>query len=359
MAVHNLKILQLNCQRSESVMYDLGQWIIRYRFDICLLQEPYIFKGKLRGIPLGMIVSISRSGRAGIVVPSGPTECMFLGEIGGDDCVSVLVKGFFGKLYLSSSYCGYDVNMNDTLVNLDRICMRFGREKMLIGMDANASNLLWHSKGRMNGSERWRRGNILEDWILTNDSGIYVTNEPSEYFSFSGPMGESDINVSLSNISDWVFSLLIKHDSGISDHNPSVMVFDLNTVENVQMNELPYWIEKDVNWVVYEQNLYDRANELSVNNFMDLALDEKINLLSNWTTKTNDECMKKRKVKVINDVRWWNDNMESLKSDVRRARKKYQRARKRDCERAECRWREWIECVKIYKKSMKEAKTMN
>ncbi|MGZ7314095.1 hypothetical protein ACXWRI_09565, partial [Streptococcus pyogenes] len=65
--------------------------------------------------------------------------------------------------------------------------------------DANASSSLWHSKvsRHSSGYQSHGRGEMLSEWVLCNS--VDVLNEPSEWYTFDGPGGKSDIDVTLAN----------------------------------------------------------------------------------------------------------------------------------------------------------------
>ena len=95
---------------------------------------------------------------------------------------------------------------------------------LLVGLDASATLLVWHSKNSEAARDRDIRGDILAEYIV--ESGLVVLNEDSEFFTFAGPVGSSDIDVTLANASleqiftwDWN----VRSDFGVSDHNPMVI----------------------------------------------------------------------------------------------------------------------------------------
>lgn len=131
--------------------------------------------------------------------------------------------------------------------------MKYGEMKngrVLFGMDANAVSSLWYGKGRGGGRENEIR-RLLEKWIVAN--GMIVLNEPSEWFTFTGPNGQSDIDVTLTkgiNVGcryEWE----IKSDWGISDHN--VVLIRMLYVANQDMVVSGYrWAWKNVDWEEYK-----------------------------------------------------------------------------------------------------------
>lgn len=52
-------------------MQDLGQWARERGLNILLLQEPYVFNGGVRGLPMGMKVYLDTKGQSAIIINNG------------------------------------------------------------------------------------------------------------------------------------------------------------------------------------------------------------------------------------------------------------------------------------------------
>ena len=77
--------------------------------------------------------------------------------------VCVWLKGDFGEVCVVSMYCRYCQDIEPYLSYMDRV-HRFARGKCVIfGMDANATSLLWFSKGGGRIRENEMRGSSLEE----------------------------------------------------------------------------------------------------------------------------------------------------------------------------------------------------
>jgi len=69
------KLLQLNCQKSYSVMCDIGQMTCERGSVVALLQEPYANNGCVRGLPAGMRVFPDSRANSAVVLNDVGTEC--------------------------------------------------------------------------------------------------------------------------------------------------------------------------------------------------------------------------------------------------------------------------------------------
>ncbi|KAJ3659924.1 hypothetical protein Zmor_011586 [Zophobas morio] len=90
----------------------------------------------------------------------------------------------------------------------------------IIGADANAISPLWHSKTVSAGRNREFRGETLTEFLTPNN--LHIVNMSSELFTFSGPQGSSDIDLTFAGpglIRDFSTTWTVCPDLGISDHN--------------------------------------------------------------------------------------------------------------------------------------------
>ena len=74
-------------------MSDLCNCLMNERVDVCMLQEPYVLEGCVRGLASGM--------RAVAVVCSDSFECLELQGTAGESAVCVWIKGVFGDVMSS------------------------------------------------------------------------------------------------------------------------------------------------------------------------------------------------------------------------------------------------------------------
>lgn len=239
MSDRGMCVLQYNCQRAYAAMCDLGEVMSERGVSVALLQEPYVQDECVRGLPLSMdvIVDGRKSPKAAIVVNDPKLEVMCVRECTNKYGVCVWLKRDFGEMYVVSVYCQFGKDIEPYLAYLERVREVTNGTRVLVGMDANAVSPLWYSKGRGRSRESDMRGRVLEDWVVAND--MIVLNEPCERYTFSGPNGESDIDVTLVNGTGagCRYEWSVESDWGISDHNVLLirMMWDddgMNEMEN-------------------------------------------------------------------------------------------------------------------------------
>ncbi|KAK2577563.1 hypothetical protein KPH14_012910, partial [Odynerus spinipes] len=281
-------------------------------------------------------------------------DVICVSECTNDYGVCVWLKGDFGELFVVSMYCQYGKDIEPYLRYLERVRECVNGKRVIIGMDANAVSPLWYSKGGGRGRENELRGEILEEWIVVND--MVVLNEPNKFYTFSGPNGESDIDVTMVNEAcmDCLFEWEIKCDWGISDHNV-ILVRMFCEQEAEVISEICRWNDRGVDWDAYVDSLSARAMDDCIR-LMDVT---DVNMMADgimtWIRDVNDSMMSRTKQKRVKKLVWWTEELGKLKKKVKRCRKAYQRARKNEVKRMEKK-REYSQVLWQYKKKIWEAR---
>jgi len=102
------------------------------------------------------------------------------------------------------------------------------------------------------------------------------------------------------------------------------------------------------------------AEEMSVSEFDELSLELKIGRLMKWITDTNDVCFgRSSKSRVRKVVKWWRNELECMKKEVRKRRKMYQKARKSGKDGVRNAYAKYSEYVRRYKRRIMELKESN
>ena len=247
--------LQINCGGAYVSMCDVGQMICE-KANIALIQEPYTVEGMIRGLPLGMKSYLDKKCNAAIIINDPSLDCILLNHLTDDFGVCVLVKTCFGDVLFVSVYCKFNQAIDPYISYMDRVLCFAHNIPCILGIDANASSPLWFSKTnrRTSGGLSHERGNVLSNFVIS--SNLSVLNVPSVYFTFDGPNGKSDIDVTLANSSadrlnfDWQ----IMPGWSTSDHNIIAIKISGTNTSDRPMQPLG-WITKEVNWENYIDTL--------------------------------------------------------------------------------------------------------
>lgn len=352
-----LSMCQLNCQKSNVVMGVLGKYMCENNINVAMIQEPYVVNGTVAGLPSCFkIAQSSRCENGSIrsaVVVNGMYETLTVNECVSELGVCLWLKGRAVEMYVVSVYCTFGEDLEPYLEYMRKVTTVCGNVCMIAGMDANACSPMWFSKGGRSGRISDAHGVLLEEWIISN--GLSVLNEPSEWYTFSGGQGESDIDVTLVNESAEVYSFEWRIDpaGNVSDHN--VILLDVHGLESLNINENvgKRWITSGADWDKYMRKL--RMEICEYDEFENGSLEEKVDLITRCVSEVNDECLRPVRKNNMVKVKWWTGELDHKRLDVRRLRKVYQVARKTGLNVETIR-EEYRVQVNEYKKEIKKAK---
>lgn len=200
-----LRVLQLNCQRFRGVMAELGRVLTEGRYDVVLLQEPYLrVVGVVAGLPAWMRVFQSGDGGAAVVLANASVDATVVTVPGGEGGATVWARGVFGTLYLSSVYCRHGVPFDSYLQYLEWVspsckghqCWRAWMQTPRPTCGTPRTALRQEAARTARGHENEVSGGEFKTFIVA--CGLEVLNEPSRHWRFAGTTGRSDIDVSLS-----------------------------------------------------------------------------------------------------------------------------------------------------------------
>ena len=102
--------------------------------------------------------------------------------------------------------------------------------------------------------------------------------------------------------------------------------------------------------------LHARANEFGLSRFSSLTSDQMVNVMTEWITAVNDECMKRVKPRGPKGISWWTDELTVAKRETQRCRKRYQNGRRRMLDDLDEIKREWRVSEKKYKRMIHVSK---
>lgn len=351
----DVKILQLNCQGSYAAMCDLGQAMCERGCRFALVQEPYATNGCVRGLPAFMRVFPDLRANSAVIVNDVDVECRIVNV--SEQGVCVCVEGAFGKILLCSVYCKFGEELGPYMVYMDTVLLLGSSIPLVLGMDANATSPLWFSKmsRHSSGYRSHDRGSELCEWIMVNR--LHVLNEPSEVYTFDGPNGRSDIDVTAVNESAcnrlrfrWNVDV-----SGVSDHNfiEVVITHGENVVRDVNVKR---WRARNVDWERYGMCVRNLALGVPIREFEGMTVDGQIECLNEWVWSVNDDLLGRYRRVNSKKVRWWTDELGEMRRNVRRLRRRFQGARRGNAGDMERHRAAYRECLSEYKRMIVSVK---
>lgn len=229
-----LSITQLNQRKCKGCSDYINEITCKKEYFIHLGQEPYGYKGKVKGLDTNHQVLQHANGCRAYIYGHKFLPLMFDSERSDNDtCTALWITKDLQvpKVQLISSY--WDITEKDIpqmLCHLVRHGLRHNN-KILIGMDSNAHTDLTGS------SHTEDRGSKLEQFILQHY--LIVLNRGTEH-TFLSHVGSSIIDITLSTpkladkINNWKVTQEINH----SDHK--TIKFDISTPEPIEIMRRNY-----------------------------------------------------------------------------------------------------------------------
>ena len=355
-----LKIIQQNCQHSIAVMGDTAKMICEGVGDVWILQEPYMLNGKVAGLGDVRVFYIDDNTRAAIAVPNEDIDVFVRGDVSDGDAVFIILNYNHYTIGVGSIYCPIDTDIEVSIYKMNKGISGFANHPFLLGADANATSRFWHSKNIAASRNRELRGETLSEYI--NHNNFLILNSPSDFYTFSGPTGSSDIDITLAGPRlerDFSFNWEVCPDLGISDHNLiQVDLIPHSTEAPLEQHSLEKY-KLTMDWEQFNLNrcAYSHAQ------FAGLPLDDMVNTLNGWV----ENSLKKTKVRNPrkNNAKWWTSNLTQMRKLTRKLRKEYQLTKRsadaniedqnitRACMEAREKWKA---ANKRYKESVVDAK---
>lgn len=319
-----LKIAQINAQRSAAVAADLNKYMREKNLDILCIQEPYVYRNRVRGYSspgLKVIQPNTCLPWVAVVVREDGVQTFHLLHEETEHILSVHIVTNSGSFYLINVYCQFSRPIEPFLKKLECIKNKVGGDNMVLVMDANARSELWHSR------ETDERGRLMEEFLMTND--LFVVNEAHNPPTFQSANGESNIDITvvggslLNRIRNW----RVRLDCAISDHN--LITFGLSWTQELQraLHVQEAYNIKKANWEKFETSAKIEFNSVILRSILDAECDEAVDIFNNSLKRVCRSSIPKAK-RGIRTVPWWSKELQDLRIEAGKAKKQLWRARK-------------------------------
>ena len=352
-------ILQHNCQGSFAAMCSLGQTMLTSSSNFALVQEPYTKEGKIVGVPGRMRTFTDTRGMAAVILNvEADWECVQVDSNEWGVCVSVQCSA--GKVLLASVYCQHSLALDPYILYLDRLLQLARGIPLIVGLDANASSQAWYSKPTRSPTAEThslRRGDVLSEWVLSR--GLQILNESSSLYTFSGPVGESDVEVTLASDAgrrlQFSWSLVL---ADVSDHNLIKITVSWAEVEERHPSRPveKRWRTTQANWATFGALVRDSVSSIPLQDFASLTSREQVALLEGAVEVVCDNLFDRCQPAQPRKLKWWTLELERKKRLVRSLRKRFQRARRVSSDELPQHCRDFRTCLAEYKSLLTKTK---
>ena len=203
-----MKFRQFNMQHCKLAHENLIHEIVETS-DICFLQEPYNFKGKICGLPPSYRAYSCHNSRAAIIAPKN-INLWFNPEFSTKDISVCLLKTNKQKVFLISAYL--DINIDPVSI-LEKVVnfLTLSDTRVIIAMDANSHSPMW------GGDETNPRGEILESFLMSKNLTICNLGNKKTFVSKNGS-SIIDVTCTSSHKDVKIYNWHVSDEHRFSDH---------------------------------------------------------------------------------------------------------------------------------------------
>lgn len=311
--------MQLNIDRGKDKSLELRQEIIDKDISVILLQEPYQYKGGIKGFGLKtrVITGDKEEPWAAVVVLDDQVGAMRVDNLSNSHCVVVeLLLPRREKIYVVSMYCQFSEGMERYIYMIERIGNILKGERVIIGMDSNAHSSMW------GGNYTDEKGTLLEGiiidgrWNLINKVG-----EGPTYVDGRGRKTFIDLTITKGEITtNWE----IKREWSLCNHKPILITIINNaSIERKLRSKGNYRLSiRGADWGKYKEVLgknMEKIGKQELNNKREILV--RIKELTRIIMRSAREVLKGSGRRRATGNRWWDEELTRYKKEVYSARK--------------------------------------
>lgn len=337
---HNMRVAQVNLDRSATATDELRVWLSDHGADIVLIQEPYVVRERICGLGDLRVLCGGGSGppMAAVGVWNRALRVTLLSHLSSRHIVVVAVeRDGSAPVYLVSVYCQFSLELTGFLRSLGEALQALRGSEVVIGADTNAWSRLWfsHHFSEFGPAARhrrpWTRGAEFEDFILEHD--LVVANVPGVEPSFHGAAGgQSNIDVTLAThgLSGRIVRWTMRSDVTVSQHSFIVFAIQERRVgPEAGPSQKGRFCEKKANWERYEEALTER---LRATQFPDIGtrrqLEEAVDTVTGIIIESASDSMPVQRVHKGRPS-WWSMRLDRMRKKVAAIKHRVRRARRR------------------------------
>ena len=320
-----LRIGQINAQRSAAAAANIEILMHEKNLDILCIQEPFSYKGKVRGYNSPSLVKMQpqNSKTPWVAAVAKKKNVDILTGVGDENDHIMCLKVMTGDLdfVIINVYCQYSLPLEGFLEKIERALNGLQTEKVLIVMDANARSELWHDRTTD------EKGVLLEEFVY--EKNLSILNKPNNPPTYVSGNGESNIDISLAtgNLLRYVQKWNVDISCTTSDHNLIEIELEANIkIVRNWVTDFGYNINK-ADWQKFGRSVEQNFDEAAINSLNIIPADRAVNMFNKKLDKCCKVAMPRRKV-AERTVPWWDSHLTSMRKKVMSAKKQLLRARK-------------------------------
>lgn len=344
MATTKIGFSQINLQHCKSASAILARSMARLQTHIALIQEPWLYRGRIRGLTTSgdLFVGTSEGDARACICIKG-INGLLLQELSSRDCTTVRIEyedeeGRMKTVVISSAYLPHDEDAPTLVVKkVVEYCRRKNLD-LIIGSDANAHHEAWGS------TDINDRGAVLLEYI--NGTQMDIVNQGNEpTFITSNRREVLDLTLASMNIRGYIHGWKVEQEPSMSDHR--TITFGIQCKKpKVEYKRNP----KETNWETYTVELAERLRTLKGRYGTDEDLEHTLQEVCRALIGTYENNCSLKPGRQYNSTPWWNRTLEAKRLEVRKA---FNRAKKKRTSEG---WAVHKDAQRDFKRELEKAK---
>lgn len=348
-AAGRTKFSQINLQHCKAASAVLSRDLARLQTDIVLIQEPWVYRGQVKGISMeqgSLIHANEELGPRAYVFVNRTHSAIKLSQFCTRDLavatIKLCVEGRITELVIASAYLPYDSDgppPTRELRELVDYCSNKGAD-LLVGCDANSHHTVWASS-----DTNERRTALLEYICLTN---LEILNRGSKP-TFVTPRRQEVIDLTLGSprVCQAVVNWMVSDEDTLSDHR--LINFELlgrSCQAPVELRRNP----RKANWPTFKVELEGLIGNLRDWPRTGGGIEREAGELQTASIHAFEAACPIRERRVNKKVAWWSAELNKLRKCSRRLLNRALRSRQ------DLDWAAYKEAQRAYKKLVKKSK---
>lgn len=295
-------------------MSNIRSVMAKMQIDIALIQEPWQWNGKIKGlqVPGFSIFSAATNNKVRTcVVVNNNLNAFFLSNLSCCDLTAIKIKhNISGKpheIVLASVYLPYDSILpppTSEMAALVTYCEQ-NNLQLLMSMDANAHHICWGSS-----DTNFRGKELLE--YFTNTSLVVLNNGNEPTFITKTRKEVIDLTLSTTKLANSITDWLVSKEVSMSDHRLIEFSINCQIILETTVKRNP----RKANWVKYS----DILDNLSLTSHTPLTIEDlefsASELSDAIVTAFNSSCPIS-KPRLETNPPWWSNRLKTLRGKLR------------------------------------------
>ena len=306
----------LNAHHSVAAINNIFQRLPDLHDFIYCIQEPYIPRNRIPGIPRGVtaIYHSKSKARAAILYQSN-LNVWEMPAFTGPDISTCLVKtnnAMYKEVIITSVYLDITYRNEDflpkELKNLVLYC-KLNKKSLIINMDSNCHSDLW-------GHETNHRGEVIEEYIIAN--GLKVQNvgkEPTFVTKRAEINVKTNIDVTLTLNFDDIIEWSVTNEITFSDHKEIAYKVDFRISNKARI----IYQTKKLNVEKYNQDIREKLPEIPNVITKDWVNKSSKKLSEIITSCFIRNCPKIKKKHSANKPQYWNGDIAGARKGAKKS----------------------------------------